>query len=652
MLIDSYLEGLNQEQEIAVKNLEGPLLVLAGAGSGKTRVVTCRIAYLLASLAAPHQILALTFTNKAAAEMQKRVRQLGQGEVLICTFHSLGAKILRECADHLGYCKDFSIYDEEDSLKVIRQCMSEAGVESRDIPPKYFKYQISNAKNQALGPDQVPQVNLKSEKERLFPPIYEAYQKKLAQNEAMDFDDLLFVTLRLLRECPEVLAYYQDLWRFVLIDEYQDTNATQYMISNLLVQKHRNLFVVGDPDQSIYSWRGADINNILNFKNDYSEARVIRLEQNYRSSENILEAANALISNNQGRYEKNLWSALGRGAPIRLYRASSDREEASFVVGCIDHHRKEGLSLNQVVIFYRTNAQSRLFEDALLSRGLPYTIVGGISFYQRREIKDLLAFLKLLVAPSDRISFERTINIPKRGFGPSSLQKIFHFSQDYPDLSLLDYCQHLLDEKVQGPRLNRKQKVSLQEYLSIFSHLGSRKDEICLSALVSEALKQSAYIEYLRQDKESFDDRKANVDELFAKAIEWEESRDEPRLVDFLQELSLQTTLDEAQHESIYLMTLHNGKGLEFDLAFLVGMEEDLLPHANSRGDMDAIEEERRLCYVGMTRAKKHLYMTSSSSRFIWQELRRMRQSRFLREIPEKYIEKYDDFYAWSTTRT
>lgn len=640
--MDSFLERLNQEQKQAVFNVQGPLLVLAGAGSGKTRVVTSRIAHLLAAETPPHQILALTFTNKAAAEMQKRVRDLGYAEVLICTFHSLGAKILRDCADHLGYCKDFSIYDEEDSLKVIRQCMADLGVESRDIQPKYFKYKISHAKNQALCPESLDCRDLKSEKEKLFPQIYEAYQKKLLQNDAMDFDDLLFVTLRLLKECPQVLEYYQEFWRYVLIDEYQDTNATQYSIANLLVQKHRNLFVVGDPDQSIYSWRGADIQNILNFKSDYPDAQVIRLEQNYRSSENILEAANALIQNNQGRYEKTLWSSLGRGDPIRVYRASSDREEASFVVDCIDQHRREGTPLEETVIFYRTNAQSRLFEDALLARSIPYSIVGGISFYQRREIKDVLAFLKLLIAGSDRVSFERTINLPKRGFGPSSLQKIFSFSRDYPDLSLLDYCKALLEETVEGPRLNRKQKASLAEYLAILSELKTLSQEISLSALVSETLKKTAYIDYLRQDKESFDDRKANVDELFAKAIEWEESRQEPLLADFLQELTLQTSLDEAEKECIYLMTLHNGKGLEFDLAFLVGMEEDLLPHANSRGDIDAVEEERRLCYVGMTRAKKHLYMTSSSSRFIWQELRRMRQSRFLREIPEKYLERYE----------
>ncbi|MFT4552623.1 MAG: DNA helicase-2/ATP-dependent DNA helicase PcrA [Chlamydiales bacterium] len=634
---------LNCEQNAAVEHIDGPLLVLAGAGSGKTRIVTTRIVNLLDKGVPAHQILAVTFTNKAAEEMRERVQSMTQSAPLICTFHSLGVKVLRQCADHLGYGKDFTIYDEDDALKLIKVCMNEAGIRDRDIKPKYFKHKISTAKNQLQSPDNIDFTDLTSEKEQLFPEIYASYQRKLEAYNALDFDDLLFVMVRLLKDCPVVLEYYQNLWRYLLIDEYQDTNEAQYSIARMLVEKSQNIFVVGDPDQSIYSWRGANIHNILSFEKDYPNAKVVRLEQNYRSHANILNAANELIRCNSDRYEKNLWSDLGDGAKITLYSGDTDRDEANFVVRKISHHRGNGNSYNETVIFYRTNAQSRVFEDALMYNRIPYVIVGGISFYQRREIKDILAYLRMVQSGADFVSFLRTINLPKRGIGDTTINKI-RMAVDKSELNILDYCVKLAEGEIKadGFRFSAKQKEGLISYVNVIQHLRKVAEEESLSSLVVTTLRQSGYLDYLRGDKETYEDRRANLDELVAKAVEWEEHNEEGQLSTFLEELSLRTTLDESTSEDdrISMMTVHNGKGLEFNLTFLVGMEEDLFPHANSRGSQESLEEERRLCYVGMTRAKEYLYMTSAKTRYIWQEQRIMRQSRFLREIPEEYIER------------
>jgi DNA helicase-2/ATP-dependent DNA helicase PcrA len=638
------LNHLNPEQREAVKTLEGPVLVLAGAGSGKTRVVTSRIVYLIENGIPPSRILGVTFTNKAAGEMRERVHKLTQHQVLICTFHSLGARVLRESIYRLGYQRDFTIYDEEDVEKLLKVCLVELNLKDKKMDAKPFRHLISQAKNALITPDQISRSDLTTDVEQAFPNVYALYQRKLQEYQAVDFDDLLFLTAKLWREHPDLLARYQERWPFVLIDEYQDTNAAQYTMTRLLVEKTRNLFVVGDPDQSIYSWRGANIYNILNFERDYPGAKVIRLEQNYRSQMNILNVANALISHNSGRYEKKLWSQLGTGEKIKLFIGEDERAEADFVASQIEYHRAQKISLNDMVVFYRTNAQSRVFEDSLISRGIPYVIVGGISFYQRREIKDILAFLRISQSSADYISFARTINLPKRGLGETTIEKMRH-NANQEGLTILGYCEALLrDEPLKTIlRLTAKQKESLAEYVQIIHELRLISKQGSIRNLVLAAIERTRYLEFLLEDKETYEDRRENLDELIAKAVEWEISAADPSLEAFLEELSLKSSLDEMDQsqERLSLMTIHNGKGLEFTVTFLVGLEEDLFPHVNSKNSQEEIEEERRLCYVGVTRAKKYLYLSYCHTRYLWGTLRLQKPSRFLKEMPKEYIEKF-----------
>lgn len=633
-------DRLNGPQREAVENLEGPLLVLAGAGSGKTRVVTLRVIHLLQKGVAAAQILGLTFTNKAAAEMKERVRTLTQQGVLICTFHSLGARILRESITALGYQKEFNIYDEEDVIKVIKASMIDAQITDDKAEPKIYRQMISKAKNNMQLPDQVG----KGEDPH-FQAVYGHYVAKMKEFNALDFDDLLFLTVRLFREHPAILNTYQERWKYLLIDEYQDTNPVQYHLVQVLVASTRNVCVVGDPDQSIYSWRGANIRNILDFEKDYPGAKVVRLEQNYRSRSNILEAANAVVGHNYNRFEKNLWSDRGPGERIKHFTADTERGEAEFVADRIRHHHEQDrIPLSEIVVFYRTNSQSRVFEDILLQKRIPYVIVGGISFYQRREVKDILAFLRLVQSGNDFVSFVRTINIPKRGIGETTLEKI-RLGASQSGLSILGYCEALVQERHVdvGVKLNAKQKEGLRGYIDLIHTLKKVQETNSLQKLVETAIEQSGYLNYLGQDKESFDDRKGNLDSLIGKAMEWEMATPEGTLSEFLEELSLRSTLDEADAESqehVNLMTIHNGKGLEFEVTFLVGLEEELFPHVNSRKADEGVEEERRLFYVGMTRAKEILYLTDVRDRFIWGMHRSQRPSRFLREIPFEYIEK------------
>lgn len=636
---------LNHAQIEAVNHIEGPLLVLAGAGSGKTRVVTCRIAQLIESGVSPSRILAVTFTNKAAGEMRERIHALLPrfGYPTICTFHSLGVRILRESIQYLGYAQNFTIYDEEDSNKLLKGCLQSVGISKET---KTFRVLISNAKNALQSPSEADISDLPHSIKKVFPEVYSLYQQRLKESNALDFDDLLYLTVRLFQKHPDVLAQYQERWPYLLIDEYQDTNHAQYMMARLIVGEKRNIFVVGDPDQSIYSWRGANIENILNFERDYPGAKVVRLEQNYRSTTNILDAANSLIQYNNSRYEKNLWSNLGEGNKITLFVGETEREEAGFVVNEIERlHTLHQIPLSQMTIFYRTNFQSRLFEDFLLRKRLPYVIIGGISFYQRKEIKDLLAFLRMTASNHDVVSFERTINLPKRGIGLTTIEKI-RASAAEEEIPLFTYCEKLAREKAEVSaeafRLTTKQREGLNEYVSMIQKLRGIMETSSLQKFVIETVRQTHYLDVLREDKETFEDRKGNVDELVAKAHEWEVMNDSNNLEAFLEELSLKGSIDEANFsgDKINLMTLHNGKGLEFNVAFLVGMEEDLFPHANSRNSYDALEEERRLCYVGMTRAKQRLYLTAAETRFLWGQHRMMRPSRFLREIPKKFLER------------
>lgn len=640
--------SMNPEQTDAINTLYGPLLVLAGAGSGKTRVVTFRIVNLLEQGVHPSEILGLTFTNKAAGEMKERVRQLTHHNVLICTFHSLGARILRESIQALGYLPGFTIYDDQDSEKIMKLCLEELNSGPK-LDFKQCLSFVSNAKNAFWDPEEIDPNDFKDH-EKFLPEMYKRYQAKLKECNAVDFDDLLFLTAKLFRNHPEMLEHYRKRWSFLLVDEYQDINGAQYRIISDLVAQHRNLCVVGDPDQSIYSWRGANIQNILDFEKDYPEAKIVRLEQNYRSRSNILNASNALIGQNSGRLEKNLWSDRGPGEKITHFTADTEKGEAQYVAENIAmHYSKDNLPLKQMAVFYRTNAQSRALEDRLLIHRIPYVIVGGVSFYQRKEVKDILAFLRVVHSGVDYISFARTINIPKRGLGDTTIEKI-RLGASEEGLSLIAFCEALVaGQQLRQPiKFSAKQKEALASYVSILRELREIAKSCSLKELVKNTIEQTGYLEYIKTDPETYQERKENLNALVTKAMEWELSVDNPSLEGFLEELSLKSSLDEADtfQDRVNLMTIHNGKGLEFDVVFLVGLEEDLFPHANSRDSEQALEEERRLCYVGMTRAKEYLYLCDVRQRFLWGTTRMQRPSRFLMEIPEHYVKKVRPSFA------
>lgn len=631
----SYTLSLNPQQQQAVLHKEGPLLVLAGAGSGKTRVVTHRIAHLIESGVSPSEILAVTFTNKAAEEMRSRIRSMKNVQVAAYTFHSLGARILRESIGLLGYPRDFVIYDEEDSLKLLKTCAASLGLSEDKSDLRQAKQEISRAKNEL-------QKEGSSRQSRGFSSLYPLYQQKLQECGALDFDDLLCLTVRLLKEHPEARAMYQSRWRFLLIDEYQDTNFAQYTLAKLLLGPEQNLFAVGDPDQSIYSWRGARPQNILQFEDDFPGARVVTLDQNYRSTNHILQAANGLIVQNGRKFAKALWSELGEGNKVAICSTASERQEAEYVAKRIVFFTKtEGLSLDKMAIFYRTNAQSRSLEDALLSYKIPYQIIGGLSFYERREIKDLLAYLRMLLSDTDLISFFRTINLPKRGLGPSAIEKLERAAEEQ-GLSMFALCRRLASDPrgIEGFSLTPKQKKGIAAYVSLILDLREDLASSSVSAILERLVERSGYLAFLEEEQETAQERKENISELIAKAMEREEEEEEFSLTQFLEELSLRTQEERGGEEeaSLKLMTLHNSKGLEFDTVFLVGLEEDLLPHINSRDDEAALEEERRLCYVGMTRAKRRLTLTHAVYRFVWGVSRAMRPSRFLRELPKENI--------------
>ncbi|MCB1114683.1 MAG: UvrD-helicase domain-containing protein [Chlamydiia bacterium] len=617
---------LNPQQEQAVAHFEGPLLVIAGAGSGKTKVVTERCAELMRRGVEPHQILGLTFTNAAAKEMRERIQSQGYKSPLIATFHSFGAKVLRESAHLLGFSRNFVIYDEEDSLKVIRKVMKELEIDDKKGVAKELKAAISTKKND-LGLD-----------EDESDPVFLLYQTKLKEYQALDFDDLLFLVVRLFDEHPDELIRYQRRYRFVLVDEVQDTNAAQYKILKYLVAKTGNLFMVGDPDQSIYSWRGANVDHILNFESQFPGGKVIRLEQNYRSTQTILRAANHLIENNYSRFEKKLWSELGEGELITVVELFTEKEEARYIARKIEDAVVSGVSYADIVVFYRTNAQSRPLEDQFLAWGIPYRIIGGMSFYQRREIKDILAFMRVALSPMDFVAIARTINLPKRGVGEATFEKLVSAAKEKG----VTFFEILKSPEI---KVSATAKKGLQKYVEIIEAIREAASGT-VEDVIKTTLSESGYFDYLKEDPDSSQERKENLNELIAKAREFESDVEEPTLAAFLEELSLKSSADEGQEEpnSISLMTLHNGKGLEFNHVFIAGMEEGLLPHANSYGDDKAMEEERRLCYVGMTRAKRKLTLTGATFRYLWGTERDSRPSRFLREIPSEYLEKDSSF--------
>jgi DNA helicase-2/ATP-dependent DNA helicase PcrA len=634
---ESILRDLNPPQREAVTAADGPVLVLAGAGSGKTRVIAHRIAYLLGTRGVhPRQVLAVTFTNKAAEEMGRRVEALlgpaGVRPPLIATFHSACVRILREHIRHIGYPSHFVIYDEDDRLAVVRDCMRELGMDERATTPASLVHRLSHAKNQMIPVEEAEQL-ARGPREEQVAAVYRRYQERLATAGAVDFDDLLLLTVRLFDRVPEVLAWYRGLWKWVLVDEYQDTNRAQYRIIRALTKEHRNICVVGDPDQSVYGWRGADLRNILEFEQDYPGTKVIRLEQNYRSTKRILAAASAVIANNVTRKDKSLWTENVEGEPPAIYRAWDEHEEANFVAQTIRRLRDEGREWSDVAVFYRTNAQSRVLEEALRRGGVPYVIVGSVRFYERREIKDALAYLRLTLNPGDDIAFRRAIGAPPRGIGRATMVRLEQVAAREGH-SLLEQCALL------PPDLTGKPRRGLEEFARLCARLRERRSALTIPAFLDEVLNASGYREAFRQEKSAeAEGRLENLEELISAAEDYQLSHEDASVEGFLDAATLVSDLDEVPEDArgVTLMTLHLAKGLEFPVVFVTGMEEGVFPHARSMSDGDEIEEERRLCYVGLTRAKQRLYLSYALHRRL-HGYGLGEPSRFLLEIPEDQV--------------
>lgn len=633
------LNTLNKEQREAVITTDGPLLILAGAGSGKTRVLTYRIAYLIENGVYPGSILAITFTNKAAQEMKERVAVLVGEEanrMWISTFHSTCVRILRQDIDKLGFNKSFVIYDTQDQEKVIKDCLKELNIDDKLFPPKKVLHTIGSQKDKLIDADTYYRRNANDYQNRRIAEIYELYQKKLKANNALDFDDIIMNTIRLFRENVEVLNYYQRKFRYILVDEYQDTNRAQYELVNMLAKSHGNLCVVGDDDQSIYGWRGADISNILDFEDDYPNVKTIKLEQNYRCTKKILEAANYVIANNEKRKEKRLWTENKTGEDIKLFRAETDRDESSFIVKEIEKLIEEGYSYRDFAILYRTNAMSRILEEGFVRSRVPYKVVGGLKFYDRKEVKDILAYLKVINNPVDSVSLERIINVPKRGIGDATIDKVKQFGQDR-DMGL--YSSMLEIERVEG--LTKRAVNSIDKFISLMNHFISIKDEMKVSDLIKEILEKTEYTKELKEENTpESESRIENLNELYSAAVEFEENAEDKSLSAFLERVALVSDQDSIDEKGgIVLMTLHTAKGLEFPVVFIAGMEEGIFPHSSSQEDEDELEEERRLCYVGITRAKQQLYITCARQRLMFGRTMFNEVSSFIEEIPEELIQ-------------
>ena len=656
--IDPLLEGLNPQQAEAVTHAGGPLLVVAGAGSGKTRVLTRRIAYLMSRRnVAPYQILAITFTNKAAGEMKERVADLVgpiAKSMWVSTFHSACVRILRQEAARLGYSNSFSIYDSADSQRLITIVAKELNLDPKRYPARQFQSMISNAKNELLGPQDYLNATT-NQFEQVVADVYAVYQQRLMRANAMDFDDLILKTVEVLQRFPEAKARFRSRFRHVLVDEYQDTNHAQYILVKELVgselegQQPAELCVVGDADQSIYGFRGATIRNILQFELDYPNARTVLLEQNYRSTQNILNAANAVITKNESRKEKNLWSDAGSGAPLTGYVAESEHDEANFIADEIRSLQREGVSTpGDTAIFYRTNAQSRVFEEVFMRNALPYKVVGGLRFYERREVKDLLAYLRVLTNLEDEISLRRIINVPKRGIGDTSLDYIDLFAQQ----NGISFWQGLL-RVTENSSVPARAAAAINEFTAMISALAVLVEaKTKPSVVVEAALEQSGLLKELVDSTDPQDEvRVENLKELVAVSMEYEErpfedlgEDEEISLAGFLEKVSLVADADEIPEGEdhggvVTMMTLHTAKGLEFPTVFLTGMEDGIFPHSRTLGEKDEIEEERRLAYVGLTRARQRLYISRAEYRSTWGAPNYNPPSRFLDEIPEEVIE-------------
>jgi len=643
------LTGLNPEQRQAVEAIEGAVLVLAGPGSGKTRVLTHRIAHMIQGGITSWQILAVTFTNKAAREMRHRLDGLigEEGkEVMMGTFHSICSRLLRRHIQHIGYQNSFLIYDTRDQLQIITQALKILNLDEERYKPNAVKSAISRAKNDGMTPKTFQPKDYYDE---IIGRIYEQYQAKLIENNALDFDDLLLLTLRLLNDVPEVLERYQRRWQYILVDEFQDTNLVQYQLIRLLAIKHKNVFVVGDIDQSIYRWRGADYRNVLKFEQTFPKRQLITLEQNYRSTQHILNAASALIRNNSNRKEKGLWSELGKGEPIEVFEAYDEREEASFIVRQIKRLKNRvGYRNRDFAIMYRMNAQSRALEEAFMRTNLKYTIVGATRFYERREVKDIIAYLRLIYNPSDPISLARIINVPKRGIGNKAHEELVEWAQAIqtkPFIALQKLEEHMGVLSPLPPHLyppfTKRRRDALLKFYRLLKPLIDKLNQVSLPELINELLNALNYSSYLRDGSEQGEERWENIIELRNVAAQYEHLPVREALPEFLENASLVSDADSVPEEEVdvvTLMTLHTAKGLEFPVVFLPGMENDILPHFRSQDNLEQMEEERRLAYVGITRAKQRLYLIYTFRRRTYGRYTVSTPSPFLRELPRETL--------------
>ena len=653
------MQGLNEPQQRAVACLQGPLLIVAGAGSGKTRVLTFRIANLLEHGVPPYRILAITFTNKAAREMRERVDALigdAAQDVWLSTFHSFCARFLRMELEHYGrYAKNFVIYDAADSKGLIRECLKELNIDEKHTAPGAVQAHISDAKNRLLDVAAFTAQATDFFAEQVA-KIYALYQSKLQENNALDFDDLLMLTVELLTKNEELRTKYQKKFQYILVDEYQDTNGAQYAITKLLAAEHRNICVVGDADQSIYGWRGADMRNIMNFEKDYPEATVILLEQNYRSTKNILAAANAVIENNLTRKKKELWTDNPTGDRITIYEGATEKNEAAYIVREVERlHTMFHVKYGDIAVLYRTNAQSRNIEEAFYATGVPYAMVGSVRFYDRREIKDIIAYLRVIYNPRDTLSLLRIINVPRRGLGPTSIARMMETAEEYR-ISLFEV---ITDAQLLSmiPKLSAKVKLALEEFAAMvftfMGQLGTRP----IHEIVEDVIETSGYAAALEEEKkEDNRDRLENLREFISVAKNFDDgaAEGENGLADFLAQIALISDVDQTEQSdgTVTLMTFHAAKGLEFPAVFMAGMEEGLFPHSRTLLDDTEIEEERRTCYVGITRAERRLYLTYARQRTIYGRTEMSRPSRFLAEIPEELVEhKEADFFSGTDLR-
>lgn len=665
---DIILGKLNEQQRVAVQTTEGPLLVFAGAGSGKTRVITNRIAYLITEKkVSPKNIMAVTFTKKAAGEMQERVVSLlkelnidTKDVPLIGTFHSIGALFLRQNARDVGLMPNFSICDSTDTENLIKDILIEKNIDVKQIKPESIAYFISDAKNELISPEQFSQ-HYGGFIEDIVADIYPLYQKQLRLQNSVDFGDLIYLTVKLLSENKKVLSYYQDIYRYILIDEYQDTNTAQYMFAKLLSQKYQNICVVGDDDQGIYGWRGADIKNIQSFERDFKNVRVVKLEQNYRSTGNVISAAMSVIQQNVFRVNKKLWTEKDSGNPITVYQARDQDDEAQYVVDEINRLRRNGISLVDIAVLYRTNYQSRAVEEAMLKNGTPYKLVGGFRFYDRKEIKDILSYMRFIFNLKDDLSITRILNTPNRKIGPKSIAAIHSIAKRcgcsigevlvgaYSIKNSLEKHEEMSDKVYKKVESVMDEIMSFSPIVDLFGSLYFESQGIDVLSVIDLILEKTKYIEWFDDSSQEAEYKKENIEELKNVAAAYSQKFGNNSLEIFLQEINLieleQSKNQDGSGNYVNLMTLHSSKGLEFDYVFIVGVEEGILPHSRSFTDEEELEEERRLCYVGITRAKEKLYLTFSERRLSREGYSTQIPSRFLGEIPQNIC----DYYSWQS---